>query len=198
MKVIWRNDKVGKRIIEIKDETYDLEDLKGDCFNPEVNPDIPALDLKREERAFETMVEIQGVYGYVLETWNPEIDGGWESDGSSCFGFIKTYVKGSKTRDHYIVDELVREALGDTDPDRSLIRKEVGDVLQGLIIYEDYVISANGEIEPWSVEDLLDHITDETWNQITNEDGSLSVSVPRLMEILSYGGNDFYFTRDID
>ena len=75
-------------------------------------------------------------------------------------------------------------------------KNEVKGVLQGLVSYWDYSISANGETEDWTVDDLVNYIDDDVWDKITSEDGSLAVSVPRLMEILSYD-NDFYFERDL-
>lgn len=99
------------RIIEVIDECTLLEDLKGDCYNPEVNPDIDADVLKRDERKFERHVDEFGVFGYVLEQWNPEIDKGWQHV-DSCFGFVGQYQDGAEDYDHYIIDELKRQIKG--------------------------------------------------------------------------------------
>lgn len=94
------------RIVEIADHTYTLEDLKGDCFCPDTNTEIDVEELKKQERDFEVKVEREGVYGYSLEVWNPEVGHGWEHV-DSCFGFIGQY--DSKTNDHYIVDEFIEQ-----------------------------------------------------------------------------------------
>lgn len=97
------------RIVEIPDETYRLEDLKGDCFNPEVNTDIDPKDLRRDELKFERRVNDDGVFGYILERWNPEIGHGWEHI-DSCFGFIGSYTEGAEDYEHYIVEEFKKDA----------------------------------------------------------------------------------------
>ena len=89
------------RILEQLDDHYDITDLKGDCYNPEVNKDIPLEVLNKEELAFNKKVERDGVYGYILEKWNPNIGVGWEHV-DSCWGFIGTH----EVENHYIVDEL--------------------------------------------------------------------------------------------
>lgn len=98
------------RILEIYDETtlYDLENLKGDCFNPEVNPDIDIEELKKQEKAFEKKVYNEGVYGYVLEKWNPEPGIGYEHL-DSCWGFVGQYDENSEEYNHYIVEELMSQ-----------------------------------------------------------------------------------------
>ena len=93
------------RIVEIQDLYMTLEDLKGDCFNPEVNSDIDPEALKRDERRFERRVEEEGVYGYALEFWNPDIDQGWTCL-DSCFGFVGQYVENAEGYDHCIVREF--------------------------------------------------------------------------------------------
>lgn len=88
------------RITRHYDESYNIGDLKGDIYNPGVNPNLDPEKLKREEREFEKMVNDEGVYGYVLEKWNPATDKGWEQV-DSCFGFV-----GFNWDDHYIIDEF--------------------------------------------------------------------------------------------
>jgi hypothetical protein len=92
------------RIIEVLDETYSLDNLKGDCFNPIENPDIDADELKKQELAFEREVDNEGVFGYVLQVWNPEVDAGWEHV-DSCFGFVGAFNR--ESNNHYIFDELL-------------------------------------------------------------------------------------------
>ena len=91
------------RIIEIEDRVSDMDDLKGDCYNPSFNADIDAETLKREELEFETMVFQNGVFGYELQKWSPEIGEGWMHI-DSCYGFIGRYSDDNK---HYIVDEMI-------------------------------------------------------------------------------------------
>jgi len=93
------------RIVEIYNEFYSLDDLKGDCFDPKVNDDLDFEQLKREEIIFEKLVYNEGVFGYVLEKWNSEIDHGWEHL-HSCWGFIGEYDANNEKFNHYIVDEL--------------------------------------------------------------------------------------------
>ena len=93
------------RIIERQDEYADLENLKGDCYNPEVNSDIDIDKLKKEEVDFEDLVNREGVYGYELQRWNAEVDKGWEHV-DSCWGFVGQYSESDETFKHYIVDEM--------------------------------------------------------------------------------------------
>lgn len=93
------------RIIEVPDDIISLEDLKGDSYKPEVNPDIPPQQLRLEELHFEKLVEVEGVFGFILERWNPEVDKGWEHV-DSCWGFIGAYDPKQEKFNHYIVDEL--------------------------------------------------------------------------------------------
>jgi hypothetical protein len=93
------------RIIEIPDEYYNLDDAKGDSFCSRTNPNISAEILKEEELKFERLVETEGMFGYVLERWNPEIDVGWEHV-DSCWGFVGSYDPKHKDFNHYIIDEM--------------------------------------------------------------------------------------------
>jgi hypothetical protein len=93
------------RILEIEDFDYSLSDLKGDCYNPEVNSDIDPMELKRQEEEFEKRVELEGVFGYALEKWNPEVGRGWDVI-DSVWGFVGQYNENSEEFNHYIVKEL--------------------------------------------------------------------------------------------
>lgn len=106
-KVIFKTPDSKFRIVEVIDEHFDLDDLKGDVYNPEANPEIDPAMLKRQEAQFEMEVERQGVYGYVLERWNPDPDKGWEQV-ESCWGFVGRYSEnGYDGRfNHEIVKEL--------------------------------------------------------------------------------------------
>lgn len=101
MKTIYQEN--NYRITEVEDLSCNIEDLKGDCYNAEVNKDICPDILKKEELAFEKKVYDEGVFGYCLEKWNPEVDQGW-THIDSCYGFVGYYDE--KENNHYIVDEL--------------------------------------------------------------------------------------------
>jgi hypothetical protein len=66
----WETGQGRVRIIESPDYHCDMDDLKGDCFNPDVNTDINPNRLAREERGFEDRVNRDGVWGYRAEYWN--------------------------------------------------------------------------------------------------------------------------------
>lgn len=55
------------RIVLVEDDHFNFEDLCGDCYNPEANPDIEVTTLARQKRAFRARVNSQGVYGAVLQ-----------------------------------------------------------------------------------------------------------------------------------
>ena len=100
MRVIYKQGPY--RIVEVEDE-IDLESLKGDSFNIDLATDLDTL--KKEVDAFEERVYREGVYGYTLMRWNPEIDCGW-GELDSCWGFIGQH---TKDNEHYIVDELKQQ-----------------------------------------------------------------------------------------
>lgn len=58
-------EKEGKvRLTKVLDEWMSLDDLMGDCFNPDVNPSINPNKLEREKEEFLARVERDGVWGY--------------------------------------------------------------------------------------------------------------------------------------
>jgi hypothetical protein len=101
--VIWTA--VDWRILECIDESYDFDDLCGDTFNSALNPEIPSDQMERELREFTDKVNNEGVYGYVLEQWNPAVGVGWEHQ-DSCWGFVGRH----RDENHYIVAEMQRHA----------------------------------------------------------------------------------------
>ena len=88
------------RIIELHDDYINMKDLKGNCYNPSANPDIDVKVLELQEKAFEEKVYSEGLYGYELQKWSPQINIGWEHV-DSCWGFVGTH----KDNDHYIIEE---------------------------------------------------------------------------------------------
>jgi hypothetical protein len=93
------------RILEVQDHDNEIENLKGDCFRPNDNPEIDPRELRKQELFFEVKVQNLGVFGYILEVWNPKIGHGW-THVDSCYGFIGPYNSESKEFNHYIVEEL--------------------------------------------------------------------------------------------
>ncbi len=91
------------RIIEIAEEYIDFEELKGDYYNVELNESetLTKEMILSQEKEFEMVVEMQGVFGYQLQVWNAEIGQGWKHV-DSCYGFVgdSTYCR------HYIIDEF--------------------------------------------------------------------------------------------
>lgn len=105
MRIIYTSKNEMYRVVEKPDSDFDYDNLAGDCFNPKVNPEIPIEQLKEEEQHFKDLIEREGVFGYVLERWNPEPNCGWEHV-DSCWGFVGQYTPTEDTFNHYIVDEL--------------------------------------------------------------------------------------------
>lgn len=93
------------RIVEMLDQYYNIEDLKGDTYNQAVHLDINPFELQQQEIEFEAKIISEGVYGYELQKWNPEIDTGW-THVDSCWGFVGQYDTKSNEYNHYIVNEL--------------------------------------------------------------------------------------------
>jgi len=103
MNILWQQG--NYRIVEHECADYDLENLKGDCFKAAMNPDIDKTTLREREVNFEQKVNDDGVFGYVLEKWEPEVDGGWTHE-DSCWGFVGYHVD----EQHYIVDDFIDTA----------------------------------------------------------------------------------------
>ena len=72
------------RIRAEPDDNVCIEDLEGDMFNPDVNPEISAQKLEKERRAFIELVERGGVWGHIAEY---NIGQGWEH-GDSRWGYV--------------------------------------------------------------------------------------------------------------
>lgn len=98
----WRPGSPRVRIVEHPDEILRMDDLKGDCFNPDVNSNINPNRLEREESEFEARVRDNGVWGYVAEYW----DGTEWCDADSIWGFVGNDFIGS-----CYDDELMESAL---------------------------------------------------------------------------------------
>ena len=111
-RIVWESDDEQFRILEIPDMYADMDSLKGDSYNAAVNTATDPERLAKEERHFEELVEREGVFGYVLERWNPAPGCGYEHV-DSCWGFVGQYTPTDPTFNHYIVDELKATATKD-------------------------------------------------------------------------------------
>jgi len=98
----WEAGDSRVRIVAMPDHCCDMDDLKGDCFNPDVNDNINANRLAREERGFEERVAREGVWGFRAEFWN-----GLEwIETDSIWGFVGDDFIGSNYD-----DDLIESAL---------------------------------------------------------------------------------------
>ena len=109
-RVIFQSEDSQFRILEHADEYADIENLKGDCYNPKHmlemhGPEMTLEELKRQEAEFEFLVNNEGVYGYVLEQWDPRPGYGYQPV-DSCWGFVGQYSDSEDRFNHYIVEEL--------------------------------------------------------------------------------------------
>lgn len=96
------------RLVEHEDIDFRMSVLKGDMYKPDCAPHLSLAELKKEERDFEQLVEEGGVFGYVLEKWNPAVGVGWEHE-DSCWGFIGAYDKSNGAYNHdFVVEALAR------------------------------------------------------------------------------------------
>lgn len=78
------------RFVKVEDEHYRFEDLCGDCYKPEVNPDIDPKVLAQQKASFRSRVSRQGVWGTQL--WvRARADLDWQ-DGDISTGAIYGFV----------------------------------------------------------------------------------------------------------
>jgi len=93
------------QIIEIADEHYTIDEILGDSYCPEANPDLDVEALALEKERAIARIELLGTYGYNLQKWNPEVGFGWENI-DSCWGFIGSFESNKLEFNHYIVSEF--------------------------------------------------------------------------------------------
>lgn len=78
--IIWQ--KADYRIKLMDGSMMILDYISSDDFNyqytHEANPDTPPDELIKLKRAHVKQLIDTGLYGVILEKWNPEIDKGWE------------------------------------------------------------------------------------------------------------------------
>jgi len=98
----WDEGDSRVRIVAMPDDCCDMDDLKGDWFDPDVNANINPNRLEREEREFEERVNREGVWGFRAEYWN----GNEWIETDSIFGFVGDDFIGSNYD-----DDLIESAL---------------------------------------------------------------------------------------
>jgi hypothetical protein len=81
------------RLRAVPHDASDFDDLCGDCFNPEVNRDIPRERIERERAEFLARCNREGVWGLVAEYFD-EVDREWKH-ADSCFGFLGDDLEGN-------------------------------------------------------------------------------------------------------
>lgn len=74
-----------KRYRVVPDDDWDMENMKGDMFNPDCVDHISPEQLAEEEKEYEEMLARDGVWGCVVEE-KCDHCGVW-SDTDSCWGF---------------------------------------------------------------------------------------------------------------
>lgn len=104
--IIWTSPDEGWRIVEYPDTYVDFADLCGDSYDYERSG---YTGTREELEDFRDLVNREGVYGYVLERWNPSPNQGWESH-DSCWGFVGQYSPTDQTFNHSIVEEMIETA----------------------------------------------------------------------------------------
>lgn len=98
----WEAGDSRIRIVEMPDCCVEMDDLKGDSFNPDLHDDINRNRLAREEREFEERVSRDGVWGYRAEYWN----GSEWIETDSIWGFV-----GDDFNESCYDDDLMDSAL---------------------------------------------------------------------------------------
>jgi hypothetical protein len=58
------------RLRYVPDDYAEMDNLKGDCFDPKHNRHISEKKLAEQEKEFEEVVYREGVYGIVSEFWD--------------------------------------------------------------------------------------------------------------------------------
>lgn len=99
--VYWRLGLLRFRAIE--DHNWSFEDLCGDTYNPQANPDIPLAQLKKEKEAFRSRVRNWGVWGVAVEVRANSL-AAWrqpdEQEPSAIWGFVGGDFVGSGYEPH--------------------------------------------------------------------------------------------------
>ena len=72
------------RLRIVPDDYVGLDDLFGDTYNPDANPDIPIKQMEREKQEEIDRINRDGVWGVIGEYF----DGCNWQHADSCFGFV--------------------------------------------------------------------------------------------------------------
>lgn len=76
------------RITVEREDTYDLDELKGDAYKPEVADHISPEELRAQEKEFEAQVADEGVWHVGSKAWDPRPGQGFVDSGESIGGFV--------------------------------------------------------------------------------------------------------------
>lgn len=184
MRTVWSSVNKKFRVVELVDSDTEFFELCGDSFDQLSNPDKCPLVLKKEEDEFRQVVLEEGVYGYELQRWNPEPGAGWEHiDG--CWGFIGEYSAESSNRNHYIVPELIKQAV-DIDEGGKKIEKEESQNLESafevhtrstFFIEDTYYVVALDDIEAEKVAKML--VAQKSYTDLKLKDIEITKIVPK-------------------
>jgi hypothetical protein len=102
---LWEQDLI--KIVAVKDRYTTIDDLKGDSYNPAVNPDMSPTQLYDEELNFDYRVGQEGIYGIIGMV---KEHGEWTSI-DSIFGFVgKDFLRSGYDQD--ILNTLVKKVEG--------------------------------------------------------------------------------------
>ena len=105
--------------VHLRIESYydaDPEDLMGDLFEPEANPDIPEVELQSEKTSYIQRMDDEGIWGVIGEFKCPYCESWIEAD--SVWGFVGNDWKESGY-DEDIMNttmEKLNEAMSKTKP----------------------------------------------------------------------------------
>jgi hypothetical protein len=97
------------RIRAVADPSYRFEDLCGDTYKPEANPDIDPKQLAREKATFRSRVNRMGVWGVLVEV-RPSREIEWRDLGPEALDSIWGFVGGDFIGSGYDGD-LLSEAM---------------------------------------------------------------------------------------
>lgn len=89
---------LGHSIVKVADEHTTEADIFGQMFDPKVNHDISAEQLKKEKRAYKKRISLEGVWGVGLSV-----------EGISEFDTFLWGIVGDEILDHEHVAELMKQ-----------------------------------------------------------------------------------------
>jgi hypothetical protein len=86
---LWNADGIRITMQQMQPDSVDVENAKGDVFDPKHNPDVNPSQLAADEALFEARIQDEGMHGLVAERRIGTGDGddAWEHV-DSIFGFV--------------------------------------------------------------------------------------------------------------